>query len=90
MAPLNTFLTAVSSRVNDFFDELCRVQSLDERLSMDQFLTLAKKEKDVIHIQLNEMYSIHRLLLLHIDTVAPQQVRTETVGMLWLRVCFIG
>ena len=71
MAPLNAFLNAVQSRVNDFFDELTRVQSLDERLALDQYLSLAKRDKELIHIALNEVYNCHRLLAQHVDVIAP-------------------
>jgi len=72
MAPLNEFLKDSKSKMNDFLEQLTRVQSLDERLQMDQYLELTKRNDNIIHISLNEMYSCHRLLREHIDIVCPQ------------------
>jgi Ras GTPase-activating-like protein IQGAP2/3 len=72
MEPLNGFLSRAGPRLNAFLEELTRVSSLEERLQLDHFVALAKRDQNqMIHITLNEMYSCSRLLQKHVDVVCP-------------------
>eukprot|EP01116_Phalansterium_solitarium_P011261 TRINITY_DN26892_c0_g1_i1.p1 TRINITY_DN26892_c0_g1~~TRINITY_DN26892_c0_g1_i1.p1 ORF type:complete len:756 (-),score=243.85 TRINITY_DN26892_c0_g1_i1:278-2545(-) len=66
MAPLNEFLSSCRPRLNDFLEELTRVDDLDERVVLDQYLRLGRREDIMINITLNEMYFIHQLCVEHI------------------------
>lgn len=73
MEPLNPFLARAGPRMNAFLEELTRVSTLEERLQLDHFVALAKREQNQqIHITLNEMYSCTRLLQKHADAVCRE------------------
>ena len=66
-----------------------RVSSLEERLSLDHFVALARDpEAEKIHITLNEMYTCHRLLRKHKQSVCLEgDNELETVSFVckfWL------
>ncbi len=70
MEPLNPFLARAGPRLNAFLETLTQVSSLEERLQLDHFVALAKRDQNqLIHITLNEMYSCSRLLQKHVDAV---------------------
>jgi len=74
MEPLNPFLERSRDRLNDFLENLTRVDNLSEHLMLDKYLALGKKTTDTtINISLNEMYFVHSLLQGHIDVLAPEK-----------------
>jgi len=69
MSPLNPVLEKNRERINDFLENLTKVEDLDTHLQMDKYLAMGKTTDSVINISLNEMYFVHALLLQHIDVV---------------------
>src|ERR1700709_495296 len=51
--------------LNEFLENLTRVQNLDDHLQLDKYLRLGKTNENFIHISLNEMFFIHALLIEH-------------------------
>jgi len=72
MTPLNSFLTNIRPRFNEFLEEITKVDDLDDQLHMDKYLRLGKIADVSIHITLNEMYSLHSLLLEHADVLVKR------------------
>eukprot|EP01117_Protostelium_nocturnum_P007271 TRINITY_DN25_c0_g1_i1.p1 TRINITY_DN25_c0_g1~~TRINITY_DN25_c0_g1_i1.p1 ORF type:complete len:454 (-),score=173.99 TRINITY_DN25_c0_g1_i1:1447-2808(-) len=71
MAPLNSCLDSLRPKFNEFLEELTKVEDLDEHLHLDKYLRLGKTQDVSIHIALNEMYSLHALLVEHLDAPSP-------------------
>ena len=66
MEPLNSFLSTARPKLNQFLDDLTRVDNLDEQLSLDRYLRMGKSgDNNTINITLNEIYFIHGLLVQH-------------------------
>jgi Ras GTPase-activating-like protein IQGAP2/3 len=73
MEPLNPFLEKSRDRLNDFLENLTRVDNLSEHLMLDKYLALGKTTDTSINISLNEMYFVHFLLQFHIDVLSPEK-----------------
>lgn len=71
MSPLNTVLDKNRERVNRCLEELCRVDDLEEHLSIDKYIALGRTEDHNINISLNEIFFIHGLLVEHAETLEP-------------------
>jgi len=72
MEPLNPFLEKSRDRLNDFLENLTRVDNLSEHLMLDKYLALGKTTDTIINISLNEMYFVHSLLQQHLDLLADK------------------
>ncbi|CAG8622608.1 12354_t:CDS:10 [Funneliformis caledonium] len=70
MVLLNPFIDRNKKRINKFLMDLCEVGDFYERLEMDQYVALSKKDL-VLHITLNEIYNTHALLSQHLEKLAP-------------------
>ncbi|KAI7901795.1 Rho GTPase activation protein [Cokeromyces recurvatus] len=72
MLPTNPFVEKNKQRINKFLNELCEVGDFYEKLEMDQYMALSKKDIE-IHITLNEIYSTYSLVQRHLDIIAPKE-----------------
>eukprot|EP01133_Synstelium_polycarpum_P007296 gene7296-8484_t len=73
MEPLNVFLDKNKDRLNDFLENLTRVDNLSDHLNLDKYIALGRAGADIsINITLNEMYFVHSLLEQHINLLAPE------------------
>ncbi|KAI9202008.1 Rho GTPase activation protein [Polychytrium aggregatum] len=70
MLELNPFVEENRASINKFLLDLCDVPDFFEALEMEQYIALSKKEIQ-LHINLNEIYNTHALLLQHLDALAP-------------------
>jgi Ras GTPase-activating-like protein IQGAP2/3 len=72
MFALNPFVEDNKARINRFLNELCETSDFHERLELDQYMALSRKEIK-LSITLNEIYNTHALLLQHLDELAPEK-----------------
>lgn len=73
MEPLNPFLDKSKDRLNDFLENLTRVDNLSEHLMLDKYLALGKTTDTSINISLNEMYFVHSLLQQHLEVLTDKE-----------------
>lgn len=71
MAPLNVVLEKNRERVNRCLEELCRVDDLEEHLSIDKYIALGRTDDLTINISLNEIFFVHQLLVEHAESLDP-------------------
>lgn len=65
MEPLNICIEKNKERLNQFLEDMTRVENLEQHLNLDRYLALGRTEENSINISLNEMYFIHDLLVAH-------------------------
>lgn len=65
MEPLNVCIEKNKERLNNFLEDLTRVDNLEQHLNLDKYLALERTNENMINISVNEMYFIHDMLLLH-------------------------
>eukprot|EP01094_Clydonella_sp_ATCC50884_P016576 TRINITY_DN2751_c0_g5_i1.p1 TRINITY_DN2751_c0_g5~~TRINITY_DN2751_c0_g5_i1.p1 ORF type:complete len:782 (+),score=291.28 TRINITY_DN2751_c0_g5_i1:231-2576(+) len=73
MGVLNGALDRNRERLNNFLENLCDVDELEEHLQLDKYLVLGKTDELTINISLNEMYFIHSLLREHLEVLCPAE-----------------
>eukprot|EP00761_Pharyngomonas_kirbyi_P014047 gb/GECH01014077.1/.p1 GENE.gb/GECH01014077.1/~~gb/GECH01014077.1/.p1 ORF type:complete len:911 (+),score=189.08 gb/GECH01014077.1/:1-2733(+) len=69
MAPLNPLLEENMSKISEYFDELCRVENIEERLEMDKFMDFSSETRS-INISFNEVAYMHKLCVQHLDKLS--------------------
>jgi len=69
MEPLNPLMYNSWTMLNAFLDNLTKVQDLEQRLAVDQYMTFTKFSEPIVTISVNELYYIHQLLVKYKDNV---------------------
>jgi len=69
MEPLNVVLDRNRDRMNNFLLDLTEVEDLSQVGGIDQYIALGKTDAVTINISLNEMYFIHSLLQLNLNSL---------------------
>jgi len=69
MECLNPLMYNSWTMLNAFLDNLTKVQDLEQRLAVDQYMTFTKFSEPIVTISLNELYFTHELLVKYRDSV---------------------
>jgi len=69
MECLNPLMYNSWTMLNAFLDNLTKVEDLEQRLAVDQYMTFTKFMEPVVTISLNELYYMHDLLVKYKEVV---------------------
>lgn len=72
MDNLASFVNSNRGKINTFLNDMCEVPDFYESLEMDQYVALSKKDLS-LSITLNEIFTMHSLLVKYQDKVCPQE-----------------
>ncbi|XP_038624437.1 ras GTPase-activating-like protein IQGAP3 [Tachyglossus aculeatus] len=71
LQPLNDFLTEGHHQFRKLVGRVCRVQEPEARFGVDEYAELVSVARPVVYLTAGELVNIHKLLLAHRDSVAP-------------------
>ena len=84
LAPLNGFITSNRQRLRRYFDALVDVQDVSMReLQIEKYMSAlhAQAASRYVHMSLNEIYFLHRLLIKHKDVLVHPAAREELAAL---------
>ncbi len=70
LAPLNDYISYGRQRFRDWFFSVLDVPDAETQFNADEYLDHSLPHKPIIYISPNEIYSMHSLVLQHLDTIA--------------------
>lgn len=73
LAPLNEYVSYGRQRFRDWFFSVLDVPDAETQFNADEYLDHSLPHKPIIYISPNEIYSMHSLVLQHLDTIAESQ-----------------
>jgi len=82
MEVLNPLMYNSWTMLNQFLDNLTKVQDLEQRLAVDQYMTFTKFSEPNVTISLNELYYIHQLLVKYKDRVFAGLENDEVLSII--------
>ncbi|NXK51406.1 IQGA1 protein, partial [Chauna torquata] len=68
---VNRYLEDTHSKFRRFISAACCVPEPEERFNMDEYSEMVAVAKPVIYITVGELINTHKLLLEHLDSIAP-------------------
>ncbi|RKP27978.1 hypothetical protein SYNPS1DRAFT_26408 [Syncephalis pseudoplumigaleata] len=72
LQPLNNYVAFTSEKFAQYSLAVTQVQDPETFFSMDEFQDLTNTTKPTIFISEDELYSIHEMLEMHLDVLAPE------------------
>ncbi|GAA96665.1 uncharacterized protein L969DRAFT_90594 [Mixia osmundae IAM 14324] len=74
LCSLNEYIAAASARWTDAFFDIIDVPDAETHFQADQYLDYTVARRPVIYISPNEIYSMHSIILQHLEIIAPSKV----------------
>eukprot|EP01098_Paradermamoeba_levis_P003689 TRINITY_DN1650_c0_g1_i4.p1 TRINITY_DN1650_c0_g1~~TRINITY_DN1650_c0_g1_i4.p1 ORF type:complete len:515 (+),score=188.55 TRINITY_DN1650_c0_g1_i4:165-1547(+) len=73
LVPLNQWMQSKQEIIIEYFNTLVHVDEPEDFLQVTKYMELTQKAKPVIYISIHEMVSCHKILLEHLNELAPDK-----------------